>query len=403
MTAAETIIGVVFACVGGLVALFAAYQLTLAVAAFFYRPADRDPARAASPPKLLVLIPAHDEAALIERCVRSLDEQTYPRDLYRVVVVADNCTDDTAARAAAAGAAVLVRDEPEHPGKGQALRWATDRLLAADDAPDAVAVVDADSTAVPGFLASLAGPMTDGAQAAQGESILVPDASTASQLRAAAFFLVNRVRPAGRAMLGLPCSLAGNGMLLTRELLEVHPWGAFTATEDVEYAAQLRLAGIGVRFAGGAVVLSATAPNPAAAAQQQLRWERGKLTVARRYVPKLLAGAFRRRAPGLLDSAFELCVPPLGTLTALAASGAAATAVLVALGVAPGWSLTPWLVALAAIPLYVLVGLRAARAPAWAYRSLVRAPWLVLSKATTLPAVLRSRDDRWVRTQRPGE
>ncbi|HEY0410351.1 MAG TPA: glycosyltransferase, partial [Candidatus Dormibacteraeota bacterium] len=94
---------------GGAVAAACLYLLTLSVAALFHRPA---PPGSAPRHRLLVLVPAHDEAALIGRCLRSLAAQRYPADLLRVVVIADNCTDDTAALASTAGAEVLVRHDP---------------------------------------------------------------------------------------------------------------------------------------------------------------------------------------------------------------------------------------------------------------------------------------------------
>ncbi len=389
--------GVVAAVIGSVFASFGLYQLLLATAAFRYRP----PRAAGTPTKrVTVLVPAHDEEELIARCVESLNAQAYPHELYEVVVVADNCTDDTAEVARRAGASVLVRSEPEARGKGQALRWGIDRLLAREWPPDAVAVVDADSVAEPAFLETLTRPLEEGAPAAQGESLLFDDGSPAAAFRAGAFLLVNRTRPAGRAVLGLPCNLQGNGMLFSTELLRRNPWEAFSATEDLEYSIKLRLAGIEPRFAGGAVIQSPAAPSAEAASHQQLRWEGGKLHVARTQIGRVLGAALRRRELKLLEVAFDLAVPPLGLLTALAAAGTALTGVGIGVGFLPAWAIVPWAVALAAVPLYVLVGFRAARAPASAYRSLLRAPLFVLRKLGAVPRLLRFRPDSWVRTER---
>jgi cellulose synthase/poly-beta-1,6-N-acetylglucosamine synthase-like glycosyltransferase len=395
-TAATTAVASVLAVAGAVVALVALYQLALTVAAFFYRreEADRTPRS-----RLVVLVPAHDEEALIRRSVRSLTEQTYPRELYDVVVVADNCTDDTAAVAASAGATVLVRTEPEARGKGYALSWALERVLA-DGSPDAVVVVDADSVAVPEFLARLAAAYERGSPAVQGESLLEEEGSRAASLRAAAFLLVNRTRPAGRAVLGLACHLAGNGMLFARELLRAQPWDAFTSAEDVEYWIKLRRAGVAPAFAGGAILYSPTAPTSEAAAAQQLRWEGGKLHVARAQIPELLVAALRSRRPSLLDAAVELAVPPLGLLAAAALAGTIVAGVLFGADVVPFWSAVPWFVALAAIPLYVVLGLRAAHAPASAYRALAAAPALVATKLTRMHRLFTFRADSWVRTER---
>src|SRR5438445_9573008 len=142
---------VVVAC-GALEAVAALYLVVVAAAAHRRRrltPPQRWPRR------VVVLVPAHDEESLIARCVSSLRAQDYPRHLVRVVVIADNCSDATASRAAAAGAEVLVRDQPDRRGKGQALRWALDRLRERADPFDAVAMVDADSVADPGLLTGL--------------------------------------------------------------------------------------------------------------------------------------------------------------------------------------------------------------------------------------------------------
>jgi GT2 family glycosyltransferase len=401
-TVLSTVLTVLLAVTGCVVALLALYQLALAGAAFFYRPPRGD---GAGRPvgRVAIVVPAHDEATVITRCVRSLLEQEDAPERYDVVVVADNCTDDTAGVARAAGADVLVRDDPSARGKGHALRWAFERLMAGPQPPDAVAVVDADSNADPRFLASLLAPFERGADAAQGESLLEGEASAGAAFRAAAFLLVNRVRPAGRAVLGLPCHLAGNGMLFSREALAGTPWGAFTSAEDAEYAIQLRLNGVAPVFAGGAILWSPAAPSAAAAKEQQLRWEGGKIHLARTRIPELLGTAVRKRRLDLVDAALELAMPPLGLLAAAAMAGAVLAIPLAATGVV-GWAAAvPWIVALLAVPLYVLVGLRAARAPGWAYRALLRTPVFLVTKAFALGRTFRFRGDTWVRTVRAEE
>src|SRR5580704_10408909 len=63
-----------------------------------------------------VVVPAHDEEGEIGLTVESLLDIDYPRELFRVLVIADNCTDRTAERARAAGAQVLARTEPNQRG-----------------------------------------------------------------------------------------------------------------------------------------------------------------------------------------------------------------------------------------------------------------------------------------------
>jgi 1,2-diacylglycerol 3-beta-glucosyltransferase len=396
---ANTVIVAVFVTVGCVGATFALYLLLLSIAAHFYSDSRQ---HHSSSSRIAVLIPAHNESALIARCVRSLSGQTYPRGLYEIIVIADNCTDDTATIAGTAGAdEVMVRDEPDVRGKGQALRWAMDRVLHRDAAPDAVVVVDADSISAPEFLAGLAAHFDAGATAVQAQDLLYESNSAGTALSVAALLLMNRVRPAGRAVLRLPGThLAGNGMLLARDLLLSRPWEAFSSTEDLEYSLALCEDGIWVTFAGDAAVYAPPAPNRTAAEQQALRWQGGKANLARTWISRLTVRALRDRSPRLLGAAFDLAVPPLALLVAAIFIGTVIGVPLVATGVAPLWTLIPWLVGLLAIPFHVVLGLRAAGASRAAYAAMLRAPRYVLSTALRAHRILSFRGDTWVRTER---
>jgi 1,2-diacylglycerol 3-beta-glucosyltransferase len=392
-----TAVAILFVVLGGVLAVWALYLFALVVAALFY---SRVPQPSSGREDVVVLVPAHDEESTVAACVESLRGQAYPSERYEVVVVADNCTDATAKVAAEAGATVLARTEPEKRGKGYALEWAFERILAREAPPAAVVVVDSDSRADPALLSTLVGHLESGADAVQGESLLWDDGSPEQALRAGAFMLVNRARPSGRAVLGLPSGLAGNGMLFSRALLTEHPWNSFSSTEDVEYGIRLRIEGIDPVYARGAIVWSPTAPHRQAAELQQLRWEGGKLHLARTFIPGLLARAVKERRPGLVDAAFELSVPPLGYLAAAASAVTVAGVALATLDGLPGWAVTPAAVALLAIPAYVLVGLKASDAPSSAYRALIRAPEFVIRKAARAHRLLGFRPDSWVRTER---
>jgi len=395
------VVGVALTLAGVATAGAALYLVLLAFASL-----GRRPVQAATPrSRIAVLVPAHDEAALVGRCVTSLQQQSYPQDLFDIVVIADNCTDDTATRAAAAGATVLVRTAPGARGKGPALRWAMDRLLERDAGLAALAVVDADSVAEPGLLAALVARLERGATVAQAEYLgLNEDGSTKSELRAAAFLLFHRVRFGGRAVLGLPCHLVGNGMLFSRQVLEDHPWDAFSSAEDLEYSVDLRLAGVRPAYAGDARLAAPVVGRGRAAQVQRLRWEGGRFHVIRTRLPRLLAAMIGRRRWSLLDAAIDLAVPPLGLLAAGSVLGAVLGALLFSAGVAPWWALTPWLVAVAAVPTFVVVGLVAGHAPPAMWRALLSAPSLVLSELLTRLRLLRGLGaDTWERTARPGE
>lgn len=393
-------LGVVLAAAGLPFAAATLYLLALALASFRRLPA---PARIAPPARLAVLVPAHDEEELVGRCVASLVAQAYPAGRFRILVIADNCEDRTAEVARAAGAEVLERRD-DRRGKGHALRWAMDRLLTEAEPPDAVVVVDADSVADPGLLAQLAGALVAGADAAQAEYLVLAEGtSTRSRLVAAAFLLFHRVRLGGRAALGMPAALVGNGMLFSRRLLETRPWNAFTGVEDLEYTIELRLAGIRPRYVPAARLEGPVPHGYSGMRGQRLRWEGGRWHVVRTRLPQLLGHAVRRD-PRVLDAALDLAVPPLGLLAMGTLAGGAVTAAAVALRVAVAWSLSPWLVAVAALTAFVLLGLRSAGAPASLWLALLETPRFLAWKGVTYLTIAAGFDPhRWERAERPAE
>jgi len=385
------------------VAGFSLYLLTLALASAAYRRSAR-PLQESPSSRLAVIIPAHNEELLVGRCVESLIGQNYPRDLYRVIVIADNCSDGTTARALSAGAEVMHRVEPEACGKGRALRWAMDQLLAAPQPPDAVVVVDADSIADTGLLSALEGEFKRGHPVVQGDYALLADASARSRLIAAGFLLFHRARFSGRAMLGMPANLVGNGMLLSRAVLTTHPWSAFTGVEDLEYSIDLRLAGIGPWFARAAFVSGPGAATRAGETGQRLRWEGGRFHLVRTRLGGLIRAAVLRPEPGLLDAALDLATPPLGLLCLVTAAGFVVVAMVIVANLVPSWVLLPWAVALVAIPVYVVIGLLAAGAPATVWRAVLQVPLFLVWKLVTYARLFWGFDaNRWDRSDRVGE
>lgn len=379
----------------------AAYLATLSAAAASRRDS---PVEALDPTlRLAVLVPAHNEEVLIGRCVDSLLAQDYPRGLTRIVVVADNCTDATAEVARAHGAEAIERSDDVNRGKGHALNWAMQQLASADAQLQAFVVVDADSVTDPGLLRALAVAAESGASVVQGDyEALVEGSDDRAHLRAAAFLLFHRVRFSGKAALGLPCSLVGNGMLFTREVVHEHPWAAFSEVEDLEYSLQLREAGVGPVFAPTARLWAPVASSGAAAAVQRSRWEGGRQRLVRRRLPGLVRAVVTGRRPDLWDAAADLAVPPLGVLALGIMAGTGGVIVLRLAGAVPGAALAPWLVAGAAIPTHVLLGLRAAEAPPAMRAALRSAPALVASEARTRGRLLTERGSpEWVRTPRP--
>jgi 1,2-diacylglycerol 3-beta-glucosyltransferase len=365
------------------------FLLTLLGAAATVR---RRPPTTSSAPRLVVLVPAHEEETGIEATVTSLAAAGAA-----TIVVADNCTDATADRARSAGATVWERCDPERRGKGHALAWAFERLLAHQPDVAGVAVVDADCTVSRNLPQALAVRLVAGARAVQASYVVSnPEESATSAARYAGFVLVNHVRPLGRSALGLSCGLLGSGMAFRADLLREHPWNAFGVTEDAEYHLHLVAAGERVEFAPEAWVASGMPAIPEAAKSQRERWETGIRRLARDYGPRLVAAGLRERDPVRLNAGIELVLPPQSLLMAANAGVAAAAIVLRA----PGAARTAAL-GLAGQVAFVLGGLALVGAPKSAYRSLATAPLLAARNAGLYSRLLRGRGEReWVRTPR---
>jgi len=370
------------------------YLDALSLAALLWRRAPTP-----APPRLCfaVLVPAHDEELLLPRLLRSLDTLEYPRSLYRVHVVADNCGDSTVAIAEAAGAAVHIRRDEGLRGKGYALRFLLDALREEGGTYDAYVVLDADSTVSPNFLDVMNTHLTRGDAVAQAYyGVLNRDESWAAMLRYVAFALFNGVRPRGRDALGLSAGLRGNGMCFAAPVLARFGWEAFTLAEDAEFHLQLVEAGLKVSYAPEATVLAEMPMSLRHARSQNVRWERGRLQLLRRFGPRLLAEGLRRRDPVRLDAVAEQLVPPLSLLTGVAVLTYALTAVL---RVRPARRLAA--AVLLGQALYVVTGLRLVKAGPRAYAALLLSPPYVVWKiAVYVAAATGIQDSRWARTIR---
>jgi N-acetylglucosaminyldiphosphoundecaprenol N-acetyl-beta-D-mannosaminyltransferase len=183
-------------------------------------------------------------------------------------------------------------------------------------------------------------------------------------------------------------------MAFRREILERVPWEAFTSVEDLEYSLTLRLAGVRPVFAAQAIVLGPVPQSRRALGRQRMRWEGGRFFLLATWIGPLLRGALRRRDWGPLDAALDMAILPTGMLVLLIGLGSLVTTTAVLVGVAPPWIILPWVLSMVVLPGYVLVGLRAANAPASAYRSLLSAPGFVIRKLFLYARLLVAFDPR---------
>ena len=390
-------LGVLLALPGSVLAGFGLYLLTLAIASSF-RPREATGGEPDPRTRLAVLVPAHDEEHGIEATLASLARLVYPSACFRTVVIADNCSDRTAATAAAAGALVIVRDDPARRGKGYALAWAFHRSLTEGFA-DAVVVVDADTVVSRNLLSAFAARFDAGADVLQAEyGVRNPLASWRTRLMTIALAAFHGVRSLARERLRLSCGLRGNGMGFSKAILRAVTPSAFSIVEDLEYGLQLGRAGCRVQYVDEAKVLGQMVVTERASQSQRQRWESGRRTIVRLQGLPLLGEALRRRDLLLFDLLVDLLVPPLGELVAFTAAGAALCVFVGAVhgGVAP-WI---WGASLAGVLLYVLRGWALSGVGLQGLLDLLWAPVYVIWKLTLRLRHRGQHPKDWVRTTR---
>ncbi len=390
-----TIAQVIDLLLGIAVAIEVGYLLLLTVAALFARRVTPLPAGEPAT-HFVVLVPAHNEEVLIERTVDSLLAMDYPRERFTVCVIADNCTDQTAALARARGAMVEERTNAELRGKGYALDWALQRLWESGRPCDALVIIDADTDVSPNFLRVMDARLRRGDVAVQGYyAVRDPGRSWTAALRYAALAVLHFLRPQGRMTLGGSVGLKGNGMVFTAAIMRGHRWTA-SLTEDIEFHMTLVLDGKRVAFASDAIVWAEMPNTLGTSTTQNARWERGRVQMLKQYVPTLLKQALAKRSFIMFDAAMEQLIPPTSVLAFLIVVCLAGGIVL---GSAPGTALG--LALLAGLIVYILAGLLLARAPAKVYLAMIYAPFLMLWKVWLyIKVVINPNKTGWVRTQR---
>ena len=279
--------------------------------ALFGAACRQPPSRLSANSQFIVFVPAHNEGAGIIPTLRSIQQAAYPQDRIRVIVIADNCTDDTADQARGCGAETWIRNEAQLRGKGHALQWAFARI---DSAFDLLTVVDADTQLDPAFFAEMDSVYAASLAAGRPELVLQGryvfddrDSSTWFERFSVATKAAENsfcFRP--RTLLGLANVIHGNGFCVSRAAIGRVPFRASSIVEDVEYAITLALNRVRVAHVDRAVVTSRMARRLNDAATQRLRWASGTFDLLLRTVPTLLRESLRRRDWRLAEMALML-------------------------------------------------------------------------------------------------
>ncbi|MEX2287764.1 MAG: glycosyltransferase family 2 protein [Planctomycetaceae bacterium] len=349
-------------------------------------------------PRVAVLVPAHNEQAVIQTTLNTLMPTLSAGDW--VLVVADNCTDRTAEHARDCGATVVERYDTVHCGKPYALEFGIRELE--HNPPDVLVVLDADCQVDPRTIDQIGRLAHQTQRPVQSLNLCHADASaqTLHVVSSLGFRFKNLVRPLGLLRLGLPCHLMGTGMALPWKIVRSASFVGDYLAEDMQLGIELAAAGYPTLFCPSARVQSGLPQQQSAFMTQRTRWEHGHLRATFTQVPRLVLQAVRRRRLGLLCLAADLTVPPFSLLIFiwLVATMLAAAA---------------WLLGASALPALLLAGGGALAgvsiAAAWAAHCRQEIPLAALAGVPAymirkLPIYLSfflfRRQKEWVRTER---
>lgn len=374
------------------------YLLVLAVAYLFMPEVPPGPAQPSN--RFAILVPAHNEELLIGTLCNSLLCIDYPAEKFLVHIVADNCSDNTVAICQEFPVEVLVRHDPRHAGKGQALAWALEQIPLAEF--DAVFIVDADNVVDPGVLRELNRHLNAGEQAIQCcNSVGNRSDSWFTQLLYVARVIGNQLYHESKYRLGLSSYLMGNGLCFRSELLQRRGWTAFSTGEDWEYYTQLVAEGTAIGFAAGAQVFHQESSSLNQATSQRLRWSSGRFKIARTLGWQLFRQGVSKGRWWLIDASLPLIFPNNSLHLSLTLASLVVALVMPASGF-QGLAVAVALVLLAGQALLFLAGAILAGEPWKVIRAAFCAPVFLVWKSgidlLCFTGLYQSK--KWVRTRR---
>ncbi|WP_024615187.1 glycosyltransferase family 2 protein [Clostridium sp. Ade.TY] len=270
--------------------------------------------------KFAMIVAAHNEEVVIGKLIESMQKLNYPKELYDVFVIADNCTDKTAEISRRHGANVFERFNKEKRGKGYALEWMFDKLFKMDEKYDAICIFDADNLVHEDFLKEINSKMLEGYKVVQGYiDSKNPNDSWIATSYSIAFWSQNRMFQLSRNNIGLSNQLGGTGFAIDTDMLQKLGWGATCLTEDLEFTCKLVSHGEKVGWAHDARIFDEKPLTLKQSWSQRKRWMQGFADVSSRYFFKLIKEAIKKRKWYMFDCALYVMQPFVTLLLAASA------------------------------------------------------------------------------------
>lgn len=294
--------------VGFLLFLCYSYQIFYTIVPFAIKPhKHKTPIKMN---KIGILIAARNEEAVINNLLASINEQDYNKELLKVVVIADNCTDNTANIARSMGATVFERFNKDKIGKGYALDFAIDNLRKSGEwnSLDGVIVLDADNLLTPNYISEMNKTRSDGYEAftSYRNSKNYGD-NWISAGYGLWYIRESKFLHYARMLLNSSCAISGTGFFVSRDLLDrFDGWKFFLLTEDIEFSVFSIINGVKIGCSINAELFDEQPITFRQSYKQRLRWSKGFFQVWRKHGKELVRGIFLHRKFAFFDMTMNI-------------------------------------------------------------------------------------------------
>ena len=273
------------------------------------------------PHKIAILISARDEALVIENLIDSINKQTYERELIKIFLVADNCTDNTAHIARKLGAVVYERENKEKVGKGYALEYLYECIVRdfGEDGFDAYLVVDADNVLTPNYVEEMNKTFSDGYEIVTCYRNSKNYGDNWISAGYGLWFLRESVYLNGARMtLNTSCAVSGTGFMFASSVIkETGGWKFFLLTEDIEFTIYNVLKGRKIGYAKNAMLYDEQPVTFRQSWTQRMRWAKGYLQVIKKYGLKLVKNIFSKKFSSCYDMTMVILPAVVSTVLSI--------------------------------------------------------------------------------------
>ncbi len=347
-------------------------------------------------PKTTILVPAHNEAADIKPVLETVLQQLTPQD--RLVVIADNCEDDTAEIASSTGAEVIERTHKTNRGKGYALDYGMNYIK--NDPPEVLVILDADCLISANAIANITTLARDTQRPVQATYLMDQPDEPSLKDRVSIFALKvkNLVRLLGLNRLGYHSLLTGSGMAFPWSLISQVSLAGSKTTDDMQLTVDLALAGKTPIFSEEALVMGRLMKDQAAQSQRA-RWEHGHLEMILVEVPRLLKAFLQQRRLALLVLALDISIPPLSLLVMLWLTITAIATLGTILGASSLPALMLGVTGLGLLSVVLLIWSKFGREDL-PLKDLIAIPFYIIGKISIYLKFLVNPQSRWLKTER---